>query len=83
MEEYIEEAIKVSRDPEFLKLYNLELEVREKSYDHGMYDSIYEAQAEIAKRMLKEQMDHDLIMKLTNLSIPKFEDILEKVNNET
>ncbi len=83
MEEYIEEAIKVSRDPEFLKLYNLELEVKEKSYDHGMYDGIYEAQAEIAKRMLKEQMDHDLIMKLTSLSIPKFEDILEKVNNET
>ncbi len=81
MEEYIDEATRVSNDDNFRDFYSKEWEIKDLAYDDGKYDGIIEGKAEgraeekckIVKKMLEKKMDINLIMEVTGLSKKEIE----------
>jgi len=90
MEEYINEAVKVSEDERLLEAYDKEWALKDEGkregfqegFDEGFeegYDKALEkAQKDIVTKMLKNDIDIDLISKITNLSL----DEINSINNK-
>ncbi len=77
MEEYIEEAIQVSKDESFGEAYDKEWALldqgRRDGFEDGKNVGKEEEKAEIVQKMLKEKMDINLIMKVTGLTKKEIE----------
>ncbi len=73
MEEYIHEAKEVSNDNEFRDFYSKEWKIMDQGYQDGEYDGALKKETEIVKKMLEENIDINLIMKVTGLSQEEIE----------
>ena len=73
MEEYVNEAEKISNDEEIKEVYD-----REKEYTIAVREEgRLEKQQEIARNMLKEKIDEQLISKVTNLTLEEINSLKE------
>ena len=79
MEEYIKDAIKASGDEMLLEAYDKEWALKDEGmregYESGKNDGIEENKIEIVRNMLKENLDINLISKITGLSIDRINEI--------
>ena len=71
MEDYIKEAVIASNDEILLEAYDKEWALR----DEGVRDGIEQKELEIVCNMLKENMDTNLISKITGLSLEEIDSI--------
>ena len=75
MEDYIKEAVIASNDEILLEAYDKEWALR----DEGLRDGIEQNKTEIVCNMLKENMDINLISKITGLSLEEINKIKESI----
>ncbi len=85
LDEYIDDAIKVSQDEEFLKEYNKELAEQEKNdaiYSEGKEKGIYIQQRRTAIEMLKRKINKKIVHECTNLPMEEIEMIIKIINDK-
>ena len=75
MEEYVNEAEKISQNEDFIEVYDKEREYKSIGYDMGMEDGHTEAIREIALNMLNDNIDSETISKYTNLSLDEIQSL--------
>ena len=88
MEEYVNEAEKVSHDKEIKEAYDLEYEYTnvgfergiQKGTEQGLEQGHTEEKYIIARNMIKENLDEDLISKVTNLTIEEINSLKENTD---
>ena len=85
LDEYIDDAIKVSQDEKFLKEYNKELveqEKRDSIYLEGKEKGMYIQQRRTAISMLQRKIDKKIVCECTNLHMEEIEIIIKIMNDK-
>jgi len=72
--EILDELIKISSDPEFIKQYNLEMKHKRDGYYWGFHDGVDKTKETIAMGMLKDDIDKEFINKYVDVVIELNED---------
>ena len=85
MEEYVNEAEKISNDEEIKEVYDMEYEYTNVGFERGMQEGTEKGleqgqllkQQEIARNMIQENLDEQLISKVTNLTLEEINSLKE------
>ena len=84
MEDYIRDAVNASGDEMLLEAYDKEWALtdlgKHEGFKEGIQEGIEQTQVQVVIDMLKENLDVDLISKVTKLSVEEINTIKEKNN---
>ena len=75
MKDYVDESIEVSIDCNFGESYDKEWALKDEGWRDGKLEGEKNKQIEIAKTMLKEKIEIEMISKCVGLSIDEIEEL--------